>query len=100
VAGLTFSAGIAGWIEFVLLRHALHKQIGAVPYSVPRVSKLWLAAITGATAAYGIKLILPIHAPILVGICVLVPYGLIYLLLAQAFGISTITQAIQALRRR
>jgi putative peptidoglycan lipid II flippase len=100
VAGLTFSAGIAGWIEFVLLRHALHKQIGAVPYSVPRVCKLWLAAITGAAAAYGIKLVLPIHAPILVGICILIPYGLIYLLLAQAFGISTITQAIQVLRRR
>jgi putative peptidoglycan lipid II flippase len=99
VAGLTLSAGIAGWIEFVLLRHALHKQIGVVPYSTSRVSKLWLAAIISAAAAYGIKRVLPIHAPILVGICVLLPYGLLYLLLAQALGISTITQAFQALRR-
>ena len=100
VAGLTLSAGIAGWIEFVLLRHALHKQIGLVSYSILRVSKLWLSAIVSAAAAYGIKGMLPIHAPVLVGVCVLTPYGLIYLFLAQLLGISTITQAFQALRRR
>jgi putative peptidoglycan lipid II flippase len=100
VAGLTLSAGIAGWIEFVLLRHALHKQIGVVPYSILRVSKLWLAAIVSAAAAYGIKRMLPIHAPVLVGVCVLTPYGLLYLFLAQLLGISTITRAFQALGRR
>jgi putative peptidoglycan lipid II flippase len=30
VAGLALSAGIAGWVEFVMLRRALHQQIGVV----------------------------------------------------------------------
>ena len=100
VAGLTLSAGVAGWIEFVLLRHGLHKQIGAVPFSVSRLSKLWLAAIIAALVAYGIKLVLPFHAPLLVGPAVLVPYGVIYLVLAHVMGISTIAEAFRALRRR
>ena len=100
VAGLTFSAGVAGWIEFVLLRHGLHRQIGAVPFSVSRLSKLWLAAIIAALVAYGIKLVLPFHAPLLVGPAVLVPYGVIYLVLAHVMGISTIAEAFRALRRR
>ena len=100
VAGLTLSAGVAGWIEFVLLRHGLHRQIGAVPFSVSRLSKLWLAAIIAALVAYGIKLVLPFHAPLLVGPAVLVPYGVIYLVLAHVMGISTIAEAFRALRRR
>jgi putative peptidoglycan lipid II flippase len=100
VAGLTLSAGIAGWIEFVLLRHALHKQIGAVSYSLTRLSKLWIAAILAALAGYAIKLALPFHGPLLVGAAVLVPYGLLYLLLAQLMGVSTMAEALRALRRR
>jgi putative peptidoglycan lipid II flippase len=100
VAGLTLSAGIAGWVEFVLLRHALHKLIGAVPYSVPRLVKLWLSAIAAAVASYGIKIGLPFHAPLLVGPCVLIPYGAIYFLLTHWLGISTVGVVLSALRRR
>ena len=100
VAGLTLSAGVAGWIEFVLLRHALHKQIGAVPYSLTRLAKLWLAAIMAALAGYAIKRAMPFHAPLLVGPAVLVPYGAIYLGLAHIMGVSTIAEAFRALRRR
>jgi putative peptidoglycan lipid II flippase len=100
VAGLTLSAGIAGWIEFALLRRALHKQIGVVPYSASRIVKLWAAAMVAAAAAYGIRLELPFHTPVLVGFCVLLPYGLIYLLITQWMGISTIGGALRALRRR
>ncbi|HET7442933.1 MAG TPA: murein biosynthesis integral membrane protein MurJ [Terriglobales bacterium] len=100
VAGLTLSAGIAGWIEFVLLRHALHKEIGAVPYSIPRVAKLWGAAIASAFIAFGIKRVLPFHSSLLVGAVVLIPYGVMYLLLAQLLGVSTIGEALRVLRRR
>jgi putative peptidoglycan lipid II flippase len=100
VAGLTFSAGVAGWIEFVLLRHALHKQIGAVTYSLAKLWKLWLAAIIAAVVGSGIKLVLPFRHPLLVGPAVLVPYGLIYLGLAHVMGVSTISEAFRALRRR
>ena len=100
VAGLTLSAGIAGWLEFVLLRRALHKNIGVVPFAVPRLLKLWLAALVAAAIGYGIKIALPFHAPLLVGPCVLLPYGLVYLALTQWLGISSVGGAWRALRRR
>src|SRR5258707_12969829 len=52
VAGLTLSAGISGWIEFLLLRHSLHQRIGVVPYSLSRIAKMWLAALFAAACAY------------------------------------------------
>ncbi|HYG99695.1 MAG TPA: murein biosynthesis integral membrane protein MurJ [Terriglobales bacterium] len=100
VAGLTLSAGIAGWVEFVLLRRSLHKRVGVVPYSVMRIFKLWAAAVVAAAAGYAIKVIIPSEHPVVVGACVLVPYGMAYLLLTSLMGISTIGGALRALRRR
>ena len=50
-AGLTASAGVAGWVEFWLLRRTLNRRIG--PTGLPRslVAKLWAAAAAGAAAA-------------------------------------------------
>jgi len=58
--GLTLSAGIAGWIEFLLLRHALQARIGstALPNHYP--AKIWAAALaasaSGWTAAHFIHI--------------------------------------------
>jgi putative peptidoglycan lipid II flippase len=50
--GLTFSAGIAGWIEFLLLRRALQKRIGntALPNHYP--AKIWAAALCASGVAW------------------------------------------------
>lgn len=100
VAGLTVSAGVAGWIEYVLLRRSLHKRIGVVPYSVSLILKLWGVAIAAAAIGYCIKVALPFHRPVLVGVCVLIPYGMIYLLITSLMGISTLSGALRALKRR
>ncbi len=100
VAGLTISAGFAGWVEFALLRRALHRRIGVVPYSVTLILKLWGAAIVAAAIGYVIKIRLPIHRPVIVGACVLIPYGLIYLLITSMMGVSTLSGALRALKRR
>lgn len=99
VAGLTLSAGISGWIEFLLLRHSLHQRIGIVPHSLPRIAKMWLAALIAAACAYGIKRVLPFHAALLVGPAVLLPYGAIYLLLTQIMSVSSAGQLFDRLRR-
>jgi len=87
-AGLTFSAGIAGWLEFVLLRGALHKQIGEVQFAASRIARLWAVAILAAVISFGIKQVLPFHGPLLVGPCVLIPYGVFYLAATQRMGIG------------
>jgi putative peptidoglycan lipid II flippase len=87
-AGLTISAGIAGWVEFLLLRRAMHGRIGAVPSAAGRIARLWLVAILCAAVGYGIKRVLPFHQPLAVGPCVLIPYAALYLAVTQWMGIG------------
>jgi putative peptidoglycan lipid II flippase len=98
-AGLTVSAGIAGWLEFLLLRRALHGRIGAVASGAGRIARLWLVAIVAAAASYGIKRALPFHRPLLVGPCVLIPYAALYLGVTQWMGIASLGMIGRAFRR-
>jgi putative peptidoglycan lipid II flippase len=99
-AGLTFSAGVAGWLEFVLLRRAMQNRIGAVPSGASRIVRLWLVAVLAAAVGYGIKRVLPFHRPLLVGPCVLIPYAAVYLGVAQWMGIASLGAINRLLRRR
>jgi putative peptidoglycan lipid II flippase len=76
VAGLTASAGLAGWVEFVLLRLTLNKRIGSTGLRLDYVAKLWLAAAVGAGVGWTIKLAIGSHHPVIIAVLVLVPYGL------------------------
>lgn len=78
VAGLTASAGVAGWIEFLLLRWKLHQRIGAVAPASVFLAKLWLSGLVSAAAAWAIKLAIGHRHPIVVAIAVLIPYWLLY----------------------
>jgi putative peptidoglycan lipid II flippase len=98
-AGLTASAGIAGWLEFLLLRAAMHKRIGAVPSGASRIVRLWLVAVAAAAVGYGIKVVLPFHRPLLVGPCVLIPYAGIYLAVTQWMGIASMGMLTRLLGR-
>lgn len=82
VAGLTASAGIAGWIEFALLRRSLNRRIGRTGLSAPYVVKLWIAALLAADIGWGFKLLLGEMHPIPLAAIVLGGYGVTY------FGVS------------
>jgi putative peptidoglycan lipid II flippase len=105
VAGLTFSAGVAGWLEFALLRRALHARTGRVAYPVARLLKLYAAAIVAALAAiciyrFGLS---PVHfftRPIVRGAIELSCYGALYLAITQWMGISGVGSVFRSLRRR
>ncbi len=88
VAGLTASAGIAGWVEFALLRRALNRRIGVTGLPASLVTRLWLAAALAAAAAWGVKLALPIHDPRLAAGAILGAYGVVYFGLTYAFGVE------------
>ena len=90
VAGLTASAGVAGWIEFLLLRWKLHQRIGAVPPASPFLAKLWISAALSAAAAWSIKLAIGQHKPIVTAIAVLIPYGLLYFAIASLLKIPEV----------
>jgi putative peptidoglycan lipid II flippase len=77
-AGLTASAGVAGWVEMLMLRRTLNTRIGRTGLPASFVVKLWASALTGAAAAWLIKLALPALHPIVSGLLILGPYGLVY----------------------
>ncbi len=84
-AGLTASAGLAGWVEFALLRRKLNQRIGRTGLPLSYVVKLWLAAVGGALVGWGIKLVIGQRHPLIVAILVLVPYGLTYFAITSLF---------------
>ncbi len=79
VAGLTISAGISGWVEFLLLRHYLNKRIGRTGLPFSFSATIWAIAIGSAAVALGVRWAVGPHAPILLAVAVLVPYGIIYI---------------------
>lgn len=99
-AGLTLSAGIAGWFELLLLRWALQRQIGAISSLRWRNAKLWLIAIAAAAVSWGIKRILPFHAPLLIGPAVLIPFAALYLAVSQWLGVGNMEAVGRIFARR
>jgi putative peptidoglycan lipid II flippase len=99
VVGLTASASVAAWIEFVLLRRSLNRRIGRTGLPLPYLSKLWFAAFLGAAAGWGGKLLLGPRHPIPVAVLVLGLYGLSYFTLTYVFDIPEARRLIgRALR--
>ena len=102
VAGLTASAGIAGWVEFALLRRTLNRRIGRTGLPLGFVSKLWVGAAAGATVGWGLKLLFIRLHPIPLAIIVLGSYGLVYFTLTFAFGLpearTVIGRIVRAIR--
>ncbi len=99
-AGLTASAGLAGWVEMLLLRATLNRRIG--PSGLPReyVAKLWAAAVAGAAVAFAIKRGLPPLHPIAVAALVLGAYGVVFVAATLAWRIPEAAAAFSRLRRR
>ena len=97
-AGLTASAGIAGWVEMLMLRRKLRTRIGITGLPTVYALKLWTAALLGAGVAWAIKLALPAISPILLAGAVLGPYGVVFLSLTYAFRVPEASSAIARLR--
>jgi putative peptidoglycan lipid II flippase len=100
VAGLTASAGIAGWVEFVLLRRALNSRIGKTGLPMDFTVKLWSIALLAAAVGYLIKLALGTQHPILLAFLVLPLYGAIYFRGTMLAGIDESASAVNSVLRR
>jgi putative peptidoglycan lipid II flippase len=99
VAGLTASAGVAGWVEFTLLRRALNRRIGQTGLPVRLVASLWASAAIAAAVAWGIKLALGPHDPRLVGAAVLGPYGIVYFSMTYLLRVEECARALARFAR-
>jgi len=93
--GLTASAGLAGWVEFWLLRQALGSKIGRVQLALGFQLRLWASAMVAAAAALGAgRLYLSVAAgerlllhPIAAAVVIVAVYGVVYFLGAFLAGV-------------
>jgi putative peptidoglycan lipid II flippase len=100
VAGLTASAGLAGWLEFALLRRSLNRRIGRTGLAPTFIAKLWTASIAAAAAGWAVKLAIGHRNPVLAAALILAPYGVVYLAITAAFRIGETREVFRRLRRQ
>ncbi len=100
VAGLTASAGIAGWVEFTLLRRGLSARIGKVSIPAPFVLKLWAMALCGGIAGYFLKLAIGSAHPRPLALVVLPVYGIVYFAGTAFLGVEESKAVISSVMRR
>ncbi len=87
-AGLTISAGLAGWIEFYFLRKSLNKKIGSTGLNFRYQVQLWGAAVLSAVFAFGVKILFGDQFFILrAGLCLGI-YGLLYFFICHLLKIE------------
>jgi putative peptidoglycan lipid II flippase len=96
--GLTLSAGIAGWIEFLLLRRALQSRIGstALPNHYP--SKIWAAALAASAAGWTAARFIHINRWVNLA-AIIVAFGAIYGTITLAAGIPEARALLRGRRR-
>jgi putative peptidoglycan lipid II flippase len=105
--GLTASAGVAGWVEFLLLRRGLVARLGRVELAGALQAKLWASALLAALAGLGARLALE-HAPLARrtlnspwprAIVVLGVFGVIYLVATLLLRVPEAQAALARVRR-
>jgi putative peptidoglycan lipid II flippase len=99
VAGLTASAGMAGWVEFALLRRTLNRRIGQTGLPAGLVVRLWVSAAAAAAVAWGVKLAIGRKDPKLAAILILAPYGIVYFGLTYLLRVEECATALGRLLR-
>lgn len=99
-AGLTASAGAAGWVEFLLLRRTLNQRIGETSLPISTLARLWSAALGAAAVGAAIDRIVPADHPVLRAAVILAPFGGAYLLFAHLLGIRDVRSLLQRLGLR
>jgi putative peptidoglycan lipid II flippase len=99
VAGLTASAGVAGWIEFSLLRRSLNRRIGRTGLSGSYITRLWIAALLAADIGWTLKMLLPHLHPIPLAAVVLGMYGVSYFGVSFLLGIAEARSVIGKIGR-
>jgi putative peptidoglycan lipid II flippase len=105
--GLTASAGVAGWVEFLLLRRGLAPRIGRVGLDAGLQLRLWSAALLAGAAGWGVKLLLPrlpgarvLTSPWPQALAVLGAFGLVYLGATLLLRVPEAKSAIRRVMRR
>ncbi len=87
-AGLTASAGMAGWVEFILLRQAITRRIGKTGIGRGALAMMWVCALLAGAAGWGVMQLLPAEHQTIRGIAALLAFGVVYGASTLALGVG------------
>ena len=90
-AGLTASAGISGWVEFLLLRRALTRRIGPTGIARSLLVRLWGASLLSGAVGYGVMLLISPRHQLIRGAAAIIAFGIVY-------GATTLALAVPEAR--
>lgn len=99
-AALTAVSGLAGWIEYALLRSALGRTIGRTRVPWGALARLWMAAALAAAAAWGVRLVTGGAAPVVAAAVVTAAFGAVYLGVTALAGEGESAALVGRVRRR
>lgn len=88
VAGLTASAGIAGWVEFYLLQKSLTTRIGRSGIPLSHITKLWIIALISLLVTTSLRYLLGFPQGFWSSCISLFVFGITYVLLSMRLEIS------------
>jgi putative peptidoglycan lipid II flippase len=97
-AGLTVSAGLAGWLEFSMLRRALNRRLGSTGIRFSLMARLWGGALGAAVAGAVVKLALEAQHPLVVALFSLGMYGIAYFGITAELGVPEARRLLGRIR--
>ncbi len=98
--GLTAAAGIAAWIEFILLRSSLNRRIGWTGLHLRPMASLWGLALGSAGLAFAVKYWAQSLSPLVSGPLIIFVFGFIYFAGAVAMRIPDAIQLFQTVQAK
>ena len=100
VAGLTASAGIAGWVEFWLLRRSITGRIGATGLTRRGLVSLWSSAILAGLVGLGITRLWSSGQSVVGSVLAIAAFSLVYGAVTLALGVPEARAILARVRRR
>ncbi|HEV8435010.1 MAG TPA: murein biosynthesis integral membrane protein MurJ [Thermoanaerobaculia bacterium] len=98
---LTATAGIAGWLEFLLLRRGLARRIGAIRIPPSYLLRLWASALIAGAAGAAVNFYLRHHLlPIINGAVVCGAFGVLYFAATIALGVPEARATLSRFTKR
>jgi putative peptidoglycan lipid II flippase len=95
VAGLTAASGLAGWVEFVLLRRRLRTRIGATRGAPGFLLATWGGALAAAGLAWLLRRPTGGLPPLLTGVVILGTFAAAYLAGTLALGVPEARRLVE-----
>ncbi len=86
-AGITLASGVAGWVEYLLLRRALSSRIGRPASDPGGLTRVWSSAAVAVAVAWLLRGVVTTWSPIPAALLVLGAFGLVYVGSAGLLGV-------------